>query len=80
VHVSSYQYDKLGRPTYATDNGDPNDANDNSRIEWTYTRQADGDLQVEETQRYGTMTDRTVATTYKPPVRPRCPIPTENKP
>jgi YD repeat-containing protein len=60
----SYSYDALGRPTQVTDNGDPNDANDNSTVDWTYTREGDGDLKVEETQKYGNMTDRTVITTY----------------
>ena len=57
-------YDALGRPTYVTDNNDPNDANDNSRVEWTYVREEDGDLRVEENQRYGNAADRTVKTTY----------------
>jgi len=56
--------DALGRPTSVTDNNDPNDANDNSTVEWTYTREADGDLRVEEKQKYGTYTDRTITTTY----------------
>jgi len=60
----TYAYDALGRPTSATDNNDPNDANDNSTVEWAYTRQDNGDLKVEETQKYGQSTDRKVTTTY----------------
>jgi len=60
----TYGFDALGRPTSVTDNNDPNDANDNSTVEWTYTREADGDLRIEEEQEYGTYTDRTVTVTY----------------
>jgi RHS repeat-associated protein len=60
----TYAYDALGRPTSVTDNNDPSDGNDNSTVSWTYTREADGDLKVEEEQAYGTMTDRTVTYTY----------------
>ena len=60
----TYAYDALGRATSVTDNNDPSDNNDNSTVEWTYTREADGDLKVEEKQKYGTATDRTVTTTY----------------
>ncbi len=60
----TYAYDALGRPTSVTDNNDPSNGNDNSTVEWTYTREADGDLTVEETQEYGTYTDRTVTVTY----------------
>jgi YD repeat-containing protein len=60
----TYAYDALGRPTSVTDNNDPADGNDNSTVEWTYTREGDGDLAVEETQEYGTMTDRTVTYEY----------------
>ncbi len=34
-------------------------------VDWTYTREAHGDLKVGETQKYGNITDRTVTYTYK---------------
>ena len=58
------RYDALGRPTSATDNNDPNDGNDNSTVQWAYTREANGDLTVEETQGYGQAADEVVTTTY----------------
>jgi RHS repeat-associated protein len=60
----TYAFDALGRLTSVTDNNDPGDSNDNSTVEWTYTRESDGDLKVEETQEYGTATDRTVTYEY----------------
>ena len=60
----TYAHDALGRLTSATDNNDPNDANDNSTASWTYTRESNGDLTVAETQAYGQSTSRTVTATY----------------
>ena len=38
---------------------------DDSTVEWTYTRETDGDLKVEEKQKCGTAyTGRTVTNTY----------------
>jgi len=61
----TYAYDALGWPTSVTDNNDPADGNDNSTVEWTYTREAaEGDLEVEETQKYGNASDRDVTYRY----------------
>ena len=37
---------------------------DDSTVSWTYTRETNGDLTVEETQELGSLTDRTVTYTY----------------
>jgi YD repeat-containing protein len=58
-----YTYDALGRPTKATDNNGSG-TSDDSEVTWAYTREGDGDLKVEETQEYGTMTDRKVTYEY----------------
>jgi len=64
ISTVTYAYDALGRPTSVTDNNDPNDANDNSTVNWTYTRENDGDLEVEESQEYGAAADRVLTSTY----------------
>ena len=38
----TYSYDARGRPMSVTDN------NDNRQVDWTYTRENDGGLRVEE--------------------------------
>ncbi|MFO8006701.1 MAG: hypothetical protein R6V05_03100, partial [Candidatus Brocadiia bacterium] len=59
----TYSYDALGRPTSVADNNSGG-TGDDSEVAWSYSRESDGDLKVEETQKYGTMTDRKVTYTY----------------